>query len=84
MTLLVPEGAEAPVESNKLIIDDIKKSEMVGKAKLLINGEAIESGKLINLLEQEYVKLNEHYTSEQLRAIVLQVEEDLKPIEELN
>jgi len=79
--ILVPEGAEAPVASNQLTINEAKKVEMVAKAKDLMGGKAVEAGKLMNLLEQEYIKNNEHYTSKQLKTIIEQVQVDLAPVE---
>jgi len=80
--IIVPEGAEAPATSNELVIDDKKKATMVAKAKELMNGEPVEAGKLTELVEQFYVKENEHYTSSQLKMIISQVTEDLAPEEE--
>ena len=76
---IVAEGVVAPKKSNPLELTEEKKSEMVAKAKELLGEQAMEYCELYGSLEQFYVKLNEHYTSEQLKGIINQVEEELMP-----
>jgi hypothetical protein len=81
MTLIVPKGVETPKTSNELEINEDKKAEMVAKAKELMGNKAIGPKDLMNLVEQDYVKSNVHYTSKQLKSIVDQVKIDLAPEE---
>ncbi len=81
MTLIVPKGAKIPKALGELEINEKKKTEMVAKAKELMSKKSIDPKDLMNLLEQDYVKDNVHYTSKQLKSIIAQVEIDLEPEE---
>ena len=79
MAVIIPEGAEAPVESNQLEIDDAKRAEMIAKATEILDGKPMEFNTLMKELEQHYIKIHEHYTSMQLKSIVTQVQLDNAP-----
>lgn len=78
---LVPEGQEMPIKGNPLVISKTNRAIMVDKAKEFLT-EPKDFKVLMDELEQFYVAQNKHYTSEQLRDIVAQVEADLRPISE--
>lgn len=83
MTKITPADYVAPEATGPLVIDDKKRVEMVAKAKELLV-EPMELGDLANALEQYYVfEEGEHYTSAQLKEIVLQVTADLAPEKEV-
>ena len=83
MTKIYPEGGESMPDSTPLEIDESKRDEMIIKAKELLT-EPMNLDALLSKLENYYVfKLNEHYTSDQLKDVVLQVQSDLAPKEEV-
>ena len=83
MTKIYPEGEESTPDSTPLEIDESKRDEMIIKAKELLT-EPMNLDALLSKLENYYVfKLNEHYTSDQLKDVVLQVQSDLAPKEEV-
>jgi len=92
--MIIPEGQEALKASAPLEVSKAKDTAMVKKAKELLT-KPMGAQELMSLLEQYYVygqvgknKLveghkSEHYTSAQLKAIVMKVESDLKPVVEV-
>ena len=69
MTKIIPKDYVVPEATGPLEVNKAKQTAMVKKAKELFS-EPIEHGELCDLLEQHYVKSNEHYTSAQLKAVV--------------
>jgi len=81
--MIIPEGQEALKASTPLEVSKTKDTAMVKKAKELLT-KPMGAQELMSLLEQYYVfQKNEHYTSAQLKAIVMKVESDLKPVVEV-
>ena len=77
---IIPKGLEPSDKTGPLEVDDKKFTEMVAKAKELLK-VPMEPGELREVLEQHYVASNEHYTSVQLKKVVVQVAADLNPPE---
>jgi len=76
--ILVPKGMSIEAKSNPLTIDEAKNTEMLDNARELLTKQ-MEAKELMDLLEAHYVSLNEHYTSKQLKCIVVQLYNELNP-----
>ncbi len=76
---IIPEGTEEVAKSTPLEISKVKRTAMVKKAKELLD-KPMEFKELADAVEQYYVtEKNEHYTSDQVKDIVSQVQSDLTP-----
>lgn len=76
---LVPEGQVAPSQTgNELVLTPEKKMEMAAKVKELLT-KPLTIGEACDALEQYYVfQKNEHYTSVQLKEVVLLAKQSLE------